>query len=86
MDACNLRAAAWGSTAGFSQPGRITGATAQHAFSQGNITRHGGNPGGGVLPKGVYKGKPNYYFNTEGERFHSSKCVLLAHPAGLVVV
>lgn len=35
---------------------------------------------------GVYKGKPNYYFNTEGERFHSSKCVLLAHPAGLVVV
>lgn len=53
---------------------------------RGNITRHGGNPGGGVLPKGVYKGKPNYYFNTEGERFHSSKCVLLAHPAGLVVV
>lgn len=35
---------------------------------------------------GVYKGKPNYCFNTEGERFHSSKCVLLTHPTGLVVV
>ena len=52
----------------------------------GSIVSFDGTVGVLNCSQGFHNGKVDYFFNTKGERFLSKKCVLLAHPTGLVVV
>lgn len=52
----------------------------------GSIVSFNGTVGVLGHSAGFHNGKVDYYFNTKGKRFLSSKCILLAHPTGLVVV
>lgn len=46
MNACNLRVAVWGSTAGLSQPGRITGVICTACIQSGETS-----PATGAIPE-----------------------------------